>query len=94
MGKDAWGMSALLALAIGGTGFAAHARDVQLPARFYFSADAVIDASGDAEVGELKGASGQLANALRAQVRAQRFEPARREGMAVESTTHLTAWLC
>lgn len=73
------------------TGLTARARDLDLPARFYFSADAAIDASGSATISNIKGAEGALADTLKAQLQVQHFQPARLDGVVVPSTTRISA---
>lgn len=78
--------AACLPLALG-----AHARGVKLPGMKPFTAEVTIDADGRAIVSEVTGIQGPFAEALRSQLQALHFEPARVDGAAVASATHVYA---
>lgn len=73
------------------TSLAAWPRAADLPGLIYFSADAVIDASGNATVSNIKGVKGVLAEVLTGQLQSRPFRPARLNGMPVTSTTRISA---
>jgi len=70
---------------------AAHAQDK--PKEVWIHAPIEIAADGTAQIGELKGVSGALSGMAKQVLVKSRFLPARRNGAAVASSTHVTAIL-
>lgn len=55
-----------------------------------FTAPITVSDTGQPTIGEISGAQGPLAEAVRSQLAALQYVPARREGAAVDHTTHLS----
>lgn len=56
----------------------------------HFSAPITVSAGGQPTIGEIHGVQGRLAEAVRLQLQALQYVPARREGTAVDQITHLS----
>lgn len=80
---------ALMSLCLAASTFACAQEAVEVMQR-PFSAPVTVSATGKATIGELSGVQGQLAEAVRSQLAVLQYVPARRDGVAVDRTTHVT----
>jgi len=77
----------ILAVIAAAPAFAAESKEAAR--RVYVSAPIEVAADGHAEIGEVEGVSGQLAQFARTLLSTQRYLPARREGQPVVSSTRV-----
>lgn len=87
-GRLIWAGGCLSALAAAGIAFA---NEDARPRQLWVNAPITVDAEGRASIGKIDGAQGPLAQAAHEQLIKARYLPARRNGVAVASSTHLTA---